>query len=479
MKRANKAAAVEGQEDEAPTVRMIGGLAGAMAPPLVFIAVLFWLSAAERASISGFWVGGIAAIVVGLLLTRTKRAYAESVVSGVADRTGAVIIIAFIFAGIFGNFMSEGGLVDGLLWLGLETGLQGAAFTAFAFVLASIFGMGTGTSVGTVTALVPVLFPAGVLLGADPAMVALAVLAGGALGDNLAPISDTTITSAYTQGATMGAVVRTRIPLALTAGFISLVVFAIFGGGGEVTGVEGLEQQPSPLGLVMLIPFLLVIVLAMRGRHIIESLVWGSISAIVLGLATGLLTGGQIFGIPEERGTSTGLIEDGIAGVTGPVLLVLLVLAISRVLADSGIMAWLLKALQRSAARGVRSAELLIIGVGVLFTIPLGANAPAILMIGPTIARPIGESYNLSPERRANLLDCAVCTVFYMLPWHNAVIVWYGVLLTTATTFGFNAPSIWTALVNPYAWALLIVILFSAITGWNRTYAKPDAALTT
>lgn len=457
-----------------PPVRMLGGLAGAAAPPLVFIAVLFWLSIEERASISGFWVGGIAAIVVGLLLARTKRAYAESVVSGISDRTGAVIVIAFIFAGIFGQFMADGGLVDGLLWLGLEAGIQGAFFTALAFVLACIFGLGTGTSVGTVTALVPVLFPAGVLLGADPAMVALAVLAGAALGDNLAPISDTTIASAYTQGATMGRVVRSRAPLALTAGALSLVFFLIFGGGGEVTGAQGLEANPSPLGLLMLIPFVLVIVLAMRGRHIIESLVWGSLAAIALGVATGLLSFGQVFHVPAERGESTGIIENGIAGVTGPVVLVLLVLAMARVLADTGVMSWLLQALQRSAARGVRSAELLIIGVGVLFTIPLGANAPAILMLGPTIARPLGENYNLSPERRANLLDCAVCTVFYMLPWHNAVIVWYGAVLLAATTYGLDAPSIWTAGINPYAWALLLVVVVSAITGWNRTYAKPE-----
>lgn len=461
--------------DAHPPVRMIGGLAGALAAPTVFIAVLFWLSIEERASIRGFWVGGIAAIVVGLLLARTKRAYAESVIDGVADRTGATIIVAFIFAGIFGTFMAAGGLVDGLLWFGLTTGVQGALFTALAFLIAAVFGLGTGTSVGTVTALIPVLFPAGVLLGADPTMVALAVLAGGALGDNLAPISDTTIVSAYTQDATMGAVVRRRAPLALTAGLISLVVFLIFGGGGTVIGADSVAADPSALGLVMLLPFLLVIALSVLGRHIIEALVYGILAAIALGLVTGLVSFGQLFGIPAERGESTGLIEDGIAGVTGPVLLVLLVLAMARVLADTGIMERLLRFLQRRAAQGVRSAELLIIGVGVLFTIPLGANAPAILMIGPTIARPLGEAYNLSPERRANLLDCSVCTVFYMLPWHNAVIVWYGVLVLAATQYQLELPSIWSALMNPYAWALLVVIVFSAITGWNRNYMRQHA----
>lgn len=31
------------------------------------------------------------------------------------------------------------------------------------------------------------------------------------------------------------------------------------------------------------------------------------------------------------------------------------------------------------------------------------------------------------------------------------------------------------ALYNPYSWALLAVLLFSAFTGWNRKYAKDEA----
>lgn len=461
--------------ESTPPLRMIGGAAGALAPPLVFVGILFWLSVEERATISGFWVGGLAALVVGLVLAREKQRYAESVVTGLADRTGAMIVVAFIFAGIFGKLMAAGGLVDGLLWVGLETGLGGAAFTCLAFVLASVFGLGTGTSVGTVTALVPVLYPAGVLLGADPVMVALAVLAGGAFGDNLAPVSDTTIASAFTQGARMGDVVRQRAPLALAAAAIALAVFAIFGGGGDATGdLSAIGADPSPLGLVMLLPFALVIVLAMAGRHILDALIWGSVSAIVLGVITGLLTLPQVFSPPAERGESTGLIEDGVRGVTGPVILVLLVLAMAQVLADSGLMAKMLQGLQARAARGVRSAELIIIGVGILFTIPLGANAPAILMIGPTIAKPLGEAYGLAPARRANLLDASVCTIFYTLPWHNAVIVWFGVVLAASTELGIEPPSIWSAALNPYAWGLLLVIIVSALTGWNRTYSTKE-----
>lgn len=467
---------------DAPDVRapdqrvgMVGGPLMSIVPALVLVGVLAWLSIEERASISGFWVGGWAALVVGLVLTTTKRAYTDSIIRGLSDRTGAVIITAFIFAGVFGKVLAGGGLVDGLLWMGLATGLQGAAFTVLAFVLACLFAAGTGTSVGTVVAMVPVLYPTGVFLGADPALLAVAILAGGAFGDNIAPVSDTTISSAYTQMAEMGEVVRSRLPLALTAAGFAVAVFAIFGGGGEVTGRQ-VAAEAGPLGLIMVIPFVLVIVLAMRRHHIIASLTWGSLAAIALGLLTGLMKPGDVFSIPAERGESTGLIENGITGVTGAVILVLFILAMAQLLADSGLMGMILKKLEARAARGVRSAELMIVGTSLLFSIPLGANAPAILLVGPTLARPLGMRHRLAPARTANLMDCSVCTVFYMLPWHNAVIVWYATVLAAAGEYGITAPSIAAALVNPYAWALLVVLLVSVATGWNRRYAESEPA---
>ncbi|MGH3997136.1 MAG: Na+/H+ antiporter NhaC family protein [Pseudonocardiaceae bacterium] len=457
-------------------VQMLGGPATAAVPAVVLIATLTWMSVEGRATITGFWVGGFAAIVVGLLLTTNRRAYADSVVRGLSDKTGAVIIAAWIFAGVFGALLEGAGLVDGLLWLGLETGLSGAAFTVLAFLLACLFAVGTGTSVGTILAMVPVLYPAGVFLGSDPTMVAVAVIAGGAFGDNLAPISDTTIASAYTAKAVMADVVRSRLPLSLSAAGVAVVVFAVFGGGGGESSTHSAVAEPSATGLLMILPFALVMALALMRRHIIESLTWGSLATIALGFVSGQLHPGEVFSIPQTSGDSTGLIEDGIAGVSGAVILVLFVLALAQVFADSGLVARLLAQLEAHAARGVRSAELAIAGITLLFTVPLGSNAPAILLVGPTVGRPLGRRYGLAPARIANLMDCSANTAYYMMPWHNAVIVWYAAVQTAARTHDLPAPSIAAAALNPYSWALLVVLVVSIVTGWNRKYA-PETEL--
>lgn len=462
-----------------PVVEMFGGFLGGLLPLIILVGILIWLSVAGRGGTMPFWAAGWLAIVVGLFLAKNKSEYSKCIIRGLGDKNGSVIIACWILAGVFGKLMVAGGLVDGLLWFGIEAGTQGVIFTVISFLSAMLFALGTGTSTGTVISLVPVLYPAGVFLGADPTMLGLAILSGAAFGDNLAPISDTTIVSAYTQGAEMRDVVRSRFPLSITAAFLTVVVLLIAGGGGETKSLPEIQAQMDAAGLLMLISFAVVVISALLGKHIIESLVYGNLAAVILGLINGHLTLQKIFHIPTESGQSTGLIQDGISGVVGAIIFALLVLAVTQVLVESGVMNRVLNWAQKTIARTVRQAELTIIGITILFSIPIAANAPAELLVGPSIVKPLGEKFNLASARRANLMDCAVCSLFFTMPWHIAVVVWYTTLTTAADAYGIFAPSITSAFYNPYSWMLLGVLLFSAITGWNRKYANNDLKATT
>ena len=48
-------------------------------------------------------------------------------------------------------------------------------------------------------------------------------------------------------------------------------------------------------------------------------------------------------------------------------------------------------------------------------------------------------------------------------------------MVSTRIWFNMREEPISAALYNPYSWALLAVLLFSAFTGWNRKYAKDEA----
>lgn len=468
FKKLNYSKGMKNMSKEKKTLEMHGGLFGGFVPLMILVSILIWLSVAGKGGIQAFWTAGWLALAGGLLFAKDKQHYCSAVLRGLGDKNGMVIVAAWLFAGVFGGLMVAGGLVDGLLWFGLETGVHGAAFTLLAFLTAMLFSLGTGTSTGTILALIPVLYPAGVYLGADPTMLAVGILSGAAFGDNLAPVADTTIVSAQTQEATMRNVVKSRFPLAISASIITAIILFFTGGGGKVTDSPELNAATDPVGLIMLISFIVIVVSAFLNRHIIESLIYGNLCAIVLGLLNGKLTLSSILQAPQQHGESTGIIENGIAGVTGAIVFALLVLAITQILNESGVMDSILGLVEKTIAKTVRQAELSIIFVTILASIPIAANAPALLLVGPSFVKPLGKRFNLAPERRANLMDCAVSTIFYILPWHIAVIVWYSTLATAAQTWNLPLPAITTAALNPYTWALLAVLLFSAITGWNR-----------
>jgi Na+/H+ antiporter NhaC len=306
------------------------------------------------------------------------------------------------------------------------------------------------------------------------ALLAASYLAGAAFGDNLAPVSDNTIVSAFTQDADMRDVVKSRAPISLVAGAICIVFLSIFGGGGAVSALPEIKASMNPTGLLMLLSFVVVVGSALSGRHIVESLIYGNISAVIFGLLSGNMALSAVLSLPAKRGQTTGLIETGISGVAGAIIFALLILAVTQVLVESGVMSAILNWALKTIAKTTRQAELSVILVTILASIPIAANAPALLLVGPSFVKPLGEKFNLAPARRANLMDCAVCTIFFILPWHIAVIVWYGAVAAAAETWNVALPSIWSAVYNPYTWALLAVLLFSVLTGWNRKFAAPE-----
>ena len=365
---------------------------------------------------------------------------------GIGDRTGIVIVTAWLLAGC--SVLMAAGACPGALWMGMTTGAQGGVFVVLVFLAAMLFASARARAPALVLPRSPVLYPAG-YFGADPAMLGLAILSGAAFGDNLAPISDTTIVSAYTQGAEMRDVVRSRFPLAISAASISAVVFLCARRRRRSAPLPEMQVSLNPSGLFMLLALGIVVVSALKGRHIIESLIYGNVAAAFVGMLIGTIRPADIFSVPAAKGGSTGLIQAGIDNVVGAIIFAILILAVTQILLECGIMRRILDFAQSTLVATVRQAELFIVGVTILASIPISANAPAELLVGPSIVRPLGERFGLAAARRANLMDCAVCTIFFVLPWHIAVAAWYGALYSAAETYAIPAPPISAALYNP------------------------------
>lgn len=460
--------------EEKKTLRFHGGGWMSFLPFGVFIIIAIYISVLNAPDIRGMWVGALLGIMATYFFATDKQTYCDTVIEGMADPIAVTPIACWIFAGVFASVLRASGLVEGIIWLAYNVGASGRVFVAITFIASALFATAAGTGFGTIVAGMSVLYPAGVLLGANPVVMAGAIVGGGAFGDNLAPLSDTTICSAATQGADVGGVVKSRLKYSLVAGAATLVAIMLFGGGGTAQDIpyDLVSQYMNPKGLLMLIPAAITITLAIKGHHIIAATTIGSIAAAIFGCGLGMISPSDLLFIKE--GTVQGLLVDGIGGMVDICILALLVLACVRIMQKGGGDQALIGITEKfvHTARGV---EMSIGGLALAMSGIMGLNAPPILAIGTSFAKPLGEKYKISPYRRANLLDATACTLVYSLPWTPALLLTKNLSVQASEQFGSMVPALTTTQMSPwilYCWALLVVMLFAMISGWGRMYVN-------
>ena len=134
-----------------------------------------------------------------MVFAKDKGKYWDIVLEGLGQKLGMTAVLIWLIVGIYGAILKSGHIVEGLVWLSVQLHLQGAAFTVAAFIFSATFAVATGAAFGTIAAMGFILYPVGILLGASPAVLGGAIISGALFGDNIAPVSDTTIVSATGQ----------------------------------------------------------------------------------------------------------------------------------------------------------------------------------------------------------------------------------------------------------------------------------------
>lgn len=458
------------------TLEFYGGGWTSFLPFLIFVVVAVYISVLKAPDVRGMWVGALAGIMITFFLSKDRMHYSEVVIEGMSDRIAIVPVACWIFAGVFAAVLRSSGLVEGVIWAAYHIGANGTLFVVITFLASALFATAAGTGFGTIVAGMSVLYPAGVLLGANPVVLAGAIVGGGAFGDNLAPVSDTTICSAASQGADVGGVVKSRIRYSVAAALITLVVIVLFGGGGSVANVpyETLKEYMNPMGLIMLIPAAITIYVAIKKGDIIYATTIGTVIAVLVAVLFGLNSFDNLFYIKD--GAVGGVLVNGISGMVDICILALLILSCVHIMKAGGGDKKLL-GLAEKFVKGVRGAEASIAALVLTMSAIMGLNAPPILAIGTSYAKPLGEKYKIHPYRRANLLDAVACTLVYSLPWTPALLLTQSLAKDANVQFGSLVPALTPTQMTPwivYAWALLAVMIFAIGTGWGRKFVGPD-----
>lgn len=457
----------------------------ALVPFAIFISITISLSFFNAADLNMMIGAGVIGLIIGMLFVKNVGKYWDVVLEGLGSKVGMTAVLLWLIVGIYGNILKNGHIVEGLVWLSCKINVTGAEFTVAAFIFSAIFAMATGSGFGTISTMSFIIYPAGILLGSNPAVLAGAILSGAAFGDNLAPVSDTTIIAATSQQyrnregtADIGGTVRTRTKYVLVAAAIAIVMFFIFGGSGAVLDTNKasglLAQYQDPAGLLLLIPTFLVIWLAVKGVNIFAALSAGIAAAIVLGLSSGLFTFDALVAIKGNG--MVGAIPEGVAGMTTVSILLVLVVAMGNILVKSGCMDITVNWLNENVIKTPRGADLAIFSLATVFGILIAAiNTIANICVAPFV-NAIGRKNQLHPYRSANILATAICSFPFFLPFGGCVLLLLGGLSTMQGTYPFlpklqATDMFFTAF---YSWAIWVVMLVASLTGWGREFEGPD-----
>ncbi len=450
-------------ESKPQKVEFYFGKAGRLLPLFTACFMIVW-AACSQSNVNGYVVAFFAAVIVGALFAKDDKAYGAAIIHGLSKPMFPVIVLAVILAAISGKMISASGMVQTIAAYVVSVGFTGRLFVVAAFLMTCLLAFATGTSVGTYFVVIPILFPVGVMAGVAPEYMIGAIVSGAAFGDNLGPISDTTIASSATQHAELGMVVRTRTRYSVPAAVGALILFFVLTKTTD-TGVvlEGIKETAmKPLSLLMLVIPVVIITLCLKRKHLVVALSWGIAAGAVAGLLSGLYSVSDFLAFPGGFAVE-GLVISAITGTTGTVCMLIGVFALIGVMEASG-MFESVGALLNRFAKSKRSAEATIVLSAGILSMITGVISVAIVALGDLVSE-IGEKNGVDPYRRANLLDCTGCVFCFLAPWTVHCVIPAQQSAQFGENFAVAPASI--PLVNFYSICMLVMLLLAIITGYG------------
>ena len=352
---------------------------------------------------------------------------------GIGDDNITIMLFIFLAAGAFGGIAQQAGGAASTANLLLSI-IPGQLAIPGLFVIASLISMAMGTSVGTITILVPIAAKAAENGGLPLALCVGTVVGGAMFGDNLSFISDTTIAATKTQGVKMKDKFRTNFRIALPAALATLVILVVVSmRSGSVPMVD------YSYNVIQAVPYFIVLVLAILGLNVFIVLGIGIVLFVIAGAMTGMLDYVSAF---TSMGTGT-------SGMFETMIVTILVASIGALIKENGGFESILQFIERHFS-GKRGGMFGISLLTALMDVSTANNTVAIVMAAP-IAKDISIHYDIEPKKTASLLDTCSCIMQGLIP--------YGAQLLIASSLaGISSLQIMPYLFYPYLLAVCVVI---------------------
>ncbi|GAB3818043.1 hypothetical protein GCM10028895_14820 [Pontibacter rugosus] len=258
-------------------------------------------------------------------------------------------------------------------------------------------------------------------------------------GDNLSFISDTTIAATQTQGCSMRDKFRVNILIAGPAALVTLVLLLITGL--ATPAVPGALPAVQEGYWLLVLPYLLVIALAISGMNVFVVLTLGTLSSGALGLINH-----QLDVLQFSRS-----VYEGFTGMIEIFLLSMLTGGLAQMVSEAGGIAFLLKKISK-ATKGYTSAQA---GIGALVggTNTAIANNTVSIVVTGEVAKEISTKYSIDKRKTAAIIDVFACVVQGLLPYGAQILI-----LLSFTEGQLSFIDVWS-----YAWYIYLLLVFALL----------------
>jgi len=402
----------------------------------------------------------------------------KGMINGAASGLGAVYI--FFFIGMLISGWMASGTIPTLMFYGFEL-FSGLPFFFSVFVVCAVVGTCIGSAFTTAASIGVAFIGMATAMDASLAMTAGAIVSGAFLGDKMSPLSDTTNLASGTVGVPLFEHIKNMLWTTIPGFILTAILFLILSPSAEQKTAEVsvfLEalQENSYIGIVPLIPFFIVVVLAISKVSAIPTLSAGIVSSIIIafiydssltfsGMAN-ILFSGFVLESPVEQLNEV-LSRGGIESMMFSISLILLALGMGGLLFLLGIIPALLRVIESSLTsvfRLIVATACTAIGINVF----VGEQYLSILLTGKTFEEQyVKQGYDRKTLSRA-LEDCGT-VINPLVPWGVAGVFIAGVLGVPTIEY------------MPFAFFCLLCPMLTILSGLTqiglaKEVKKPEAA---
>lgn len=324
---------------------------------------------------------------------------------GCGNENILIMCFIYLFAGAFATVAKSMGGVDSTVNLGLSF-IPAQYITAGLFVIAAFISVATGTSMGTISTVAPIAIATAEKAGLNMTLIVAAIIGGAMFGDNLSVISDTTIAATRTQNCELKDKFKVNFYIALPAAVLTFVLLIIFGKPETIVPIQKLDYN-----IVKVIPYILVLGLAVSGFNVFLTLGVGTVVAGIVGMAYGDLT-------PLTFAQN---IYAGFTGMNEIFLLSMFTGGLAHMVTQHGGLQWILEKIQ-SVVKSEKSAQIGISAIAAAADMAVANNTVAIIITGP-IAKELSRKYKVDPRKSASLLDIWTCIFQGFIPYGAQILL--------------------------------------------------------